>query len=114
VQRSLCRSTREINILIIDANPRRISKCTNAKFCYKYISNTTEYRNEIERIPFITKIVLQIDKQAYMRVIRSMFHVLVRTRKPKAIIFRILSTVNSAVNVVLAYVNISLYVDGLR
>jgi hypothetical protein len=36
------------------------------------------------------------------------------TLKPNAIILRILSTVNRAVNVVLAYVNISLYVDGLR
>jgi hypothetical protein len=44
-----------------------------------------------------------------LKIVFSSLH----TLKPNAIIFKILSTVNRAVKVVLAYVNISLYVCGL-
>ncbi len=46
----------------------------------------------------------------FSQIISSSLH----TLKPNAIIFKILSTVNRAVKVVLAYVNTSLYVWGLR
>lgn len=72
---------------------------TDSKFCDQHIGNTSEDSDEIEGIPFITEIVLKISRSNYAMTIDGGAS---RTRKPKAIIFMMLSTVKSAVKVVLA------------
>ena len=72
---------------------------TDSKFCDQHIGNTSEDGDEIEGIPFITEIILKISRSNLATTIDGIASL---TRKPKAMIFMMLSTVKSAVKVVLA------------
>ena len=67
------------------------------KFRDENVGDASEHGDEIEGVPLVPEVVLQVsDRVTSLPSDRS------PTLKPNAMIFRILSTVNNAVNVVFA------------